>query len=404
MAKARPDACGKAVDEILKEVREAGTYKRERIITTAQGRLIGVGSSASPVLNFCANNYLGLCNHPELIAGAKQYLDSHGFGMSSVRFICGTQDIHKGLEDMISKFHGTEDTILFSSCFDANAGFFEAFLTEKDAIISDQLNHASIIDGVRLCKAQRFRYNHRDMGHLEQLLKEAIEKSCRVITVCTDGVFSMDGTIAPLKQICDLCEKYGAILMVDESHAAGFLGPTGRGACEYCGVQSRVDIINSTLGKALGGASGGYSTGRRDIIELLRQRCRPYLFSNTLPPPLVGAYLRVFSVLSSSTDLKQKLDANTALFRKRMKEAGFTVRGDDAAAIAPVMLGDARLATEVADAMLQQGIYVIGFSYPVVPKGEARIRVQLSAAHTLEDVNKCVDAFIAIGREKGLIK
>eukprot|EP00727_Mastigamoeba_balamuthi_P007649 m51a1_g3504 putative 2-amino-3-ketobutyrate coenzyme a ligase (431) ;mRNA; r:849489-851455 len=430
MATARDDRCGRAVAETLKEIHEAGTYKNERIITTPQSARIGVRGTEGKVLNFCANNYLGLCDNPVLIEGAKEALDTHGFGMSSVRFICGTQDIHKELEDKarstttpaptptphISEFHGTEDTILFSSCFDANAGIFEALLTEKDAIISDQLNHASIIDGVRLCKAQRWRYNHRDMENLEKCLKEAREQKalenplplslsgCRVICVCTDGVFSMDGTIAPLKRICDLCDKYDAVVMVDESHAAGFLGPTGRGACEYCGVQNRVDLINSTLGKALGGASGGYTTGRRDVVELMRQRSRPYLFSNTLAPPLVGAYLKLFDLLTKNGDAKRRLDDNTAYFRSKMKAAGFTIRGDDASPIAPVMLGDARLASEFADEMLKKGIYVIGFSYPVVPKGEARIRVQLSAAHTREQLDKAIDAFVEIGRAKRIIQ
>eukprot|EP01106_Pelomyxa_sp_JSP_P000217 TRINITY_DN1030_c0_g1_i2.p2 TRINITY_DN1030_c0_g1~~TRINITY_DN1030_c0_g1_i2.p2 ORF type:complete len:420 (+),score=119.79 TRINITY_DN1030_c0_g1_i2:46-1260(+) len=403
MAKARDDSCGKAVAALVSEIRAAGTYKSERVIVTPQRSGIAVATSPQVVYNFCSNNYLGLSDNPTLIAESKKIMEERGFGMSSVRFICGTQDIHKQLENMISQFHHTEDTILYGSCFDANAGFFEAFLTEKDFIISDALNHASIIDGVRLCKAQRLRYAHRDMADLEAQLKAAAAGNARVKCVCTDGVFSMDGTIAPLAQICDLCQKYDAIIMVDESHASGFLGRTGRGAAEYCGVMDRVDIINSTLGKALGGACGGYSTGRKDIIEVLRQRSRPYLFSNSVPPPLVGAYLKVFEILSASTQLRDRLEANTRQFRTKMKAAGFTIRGDDVAPIAPVMLGDARLAAEFADDMLKKGIYVIGFSYPVVPKGEARIRVQLSAGHTPEQIDKCVEAFIAIGKAKGVI-
>jgi len=403
MAHKRADVCGKAIEETLAEIHAAGTYKRERVIVTPQSALIRVAGSDKPVICFCANNYLGLCDNPELAAACKQYVDSHGFGMSSVRFICGTQDIHKQLEAKITEFHRTEDTILFGSCFDANGGVFEAILTEKDAIISDQLNHASIIDGIRLCKAQRWRYNHRDMANLEACLKEAQEKGCRIKCIATDGVFSMDGTIAPLKEICDLADKYGAIVMVDESHACGFLGPTGRGAAEHCGVAERIDITTSTLGKALGGASGGYITGRGDVVELLRQKARPYLFSNTVPPPLVGAYLKVFEILLKSTSLKEKLAENTRYFRSRMKAAGFTIRGDDISPIAPVMLGDARLASEMADEMLTKGIYVIGFSYPVVPKGEARIRVQLSASHTREQLDQAIDAFIEIGKKKGVI-
>ncbi|KAH3762308.1 alpha-amino-beta-ketobutyrate coenzyme A ligase [Pelomyxa schiedti] len=398
---ARNDTCGRALQQLVTDIKNAGTYKAERIINTAQRANLGVTTSTEEVLCMCANNYLGLSDNPTLIAEAKRIMDERGFGMSSVRFICGTQDIHKQLENKISEFHRTEDTILYASCFDANAGLFEAFLTDQDAIISDELNHASIIDGVRLCKAVRYRYLHRDLADLEAKLKEA--QAQRIRCVCTDGVFSMDGTIAPLAAICDLCAKYDAILMVDESHAAGFLGRTGRGACEHCGVMDRVDIINSTLGKALGGASGGYTTGRRDIIEILRQRSRPYLFSNSVPPPLVGAYLKVFDILSSSTELRDTLERNTLHFRKRMKAAGFNLRGDDVAPIAPVMLGDARLATEFANDMLQKGIYVIGFSFPVVPRGLARIRVQLSAAHTIAQIDKAVDAFIEIGKAKGVL-
>lgn len=401
MAKARDDTCGQAIQQLLKDIKEAGTYKAERIITTAQRANLGVSTSTDEVICFCANNYLGLSDNKVLIEEAKKIMDTRGFGMSSVRFICGTQDIHKQLEDKISEFHKTEDTILYSSCFDANAGIFEAILNEQDAIISDALNHASIIDGVRLCKAQRYRYNHRDMADLEKHLQDA--QKCRIRCVCTDGVFSMDGNIAPLKDICDLCQKYNAILMVDESHASGFLGKTGRGACEYWGVMDRVDVINSTLGKALGGASGGYSTGRKDIIEILRQKSRPYLFSNSIPPPLVGAYTKVFDILSASTELRDRLEHNTRYFRERMKAAGFNIRGDAAAPIAPVMLGDARLATEIANEMLQRGIYVIGFSYPVVPKGEARIRVQLSAAHTQAQLDQCITAFTEIGKKRGII-
>lgn len=360
------------------------------------------------MLNFCANNYLGLSSHPAIVEAAKQALLSHGFGLSSVRFICGTQDLHKQLEAAISKFHGTEDTILFPSCFDANAGIFEACLGPEDAVISDSLNHASIIDGIRLCKAQRHRYNHMDMGHLEEMLKQTVASGTRHRMIVTDGVFSMDGDIAPLKEICALAEKYDAIVFVDECHATGFLGATGRGTPELCGVEGKVDIINSTLGKALGGATGGYTTGPKVLIELLRNRARPYLFSNTLAPSVAGASLEVFRMLSASSTggsnpLLQKLQANVKQFRTAMRAAGFELRGHDECPIVPVMLGEARLASELADEMLKRGIYVIGFSYPVVPKGQARIRVQISAAHTTEQVQQCIDAFVEVGKAKGVI-
>lgn len=393
----------------INSIKEAGTYKVERIITSPQSSLVTVaGGRSEPVLNFCANNYLGLSSHPAIVEAAKQALLSHGFGLSSVRFICGTQDLHKQLEAAISKFHGTEDTILFPSCFDANAGIFEACLGPEDAVISDSLNHASIIDGIRLCKAQRHRYNHMDMGHLEEMLKQTVASGTRHRMIVTDGVFSMDGDIAPLKEICALAEKYDAIVFVDECHATGFLGATGRGTPELCGVEGKVDIINSTLGKALGGATGGYTTGPKVLIELLRNRARPYLFSNTLAPSVAGASLEVFRMLSASSTggsnpLLQKLQANVKQFRTAMRAAGFELRGHDECPIVPVMLGEARLASELADEMLKRGIYVIGFSYPVVPKGQARIRVQISAAHTTEQVQQCIDAFVEVGKAKGVI-
>jgi len=360
-----------------------------------------VTESTKPVLNFCANNYLGLSDDPAVVAAAKAALDSHGFGLSSVRFICGTQDIHKQLEKKIAEFHGKEDAILYASCFDANAGIFEALLREpEDAIISDELNHASIIDGIRLCKAERFRYTHLSMTDLEEKLKSASSK--RLKLVATDGVFSMDGDIAPLNEICDLADKHGAMVFVDECHATGFIGKTGRGTPEHCGVMDRVDIINSTLGKALGGGNGGYTTGPKHIIDVLRQRSRPYLFSNSVPPPIVGASLAVFDRLTKDSSLCQVLSKNTQHFRSRMQEAGFTLGGVEHP-IVPIMLGDARLAAEIAEDMLQRGIYVIGFSYPVVPKGKARIRVQLSAAHSSADVDRCVDAFIEVGKARRII-
>ncbi|DBA00732.1 TPA: hypothetical protein N0F65_001203 [Lagenidium giganteum] len=383
----------------LKDIERAGTYKNERVISSPQGAEITVQSNQ--VLNFCANNYLGLSNHPDAVSSAKDTLDSHGFGLSSVRFICGTQDIHKRLEKVISDFHGTEATILYPSCFDANAGLFEACLNAEDAIITDELNHASIIDGIRLCKAERHRYKHMDLDDLEAKLKAT--QHCRTRLIATDGVFSMDGDVAPLKEICDLADKYNAQVFVDECHATGFFGATGRGSDEYCGVQGRIDIINSTLGKALGGGTGGYTTGRKEVVDILRQRSRPYLFSNSLGPPVVGASLKVFEMLNESSEYVDRIRDNTHRFRERMTKAGFTLKGSWDHPIAPVMIGDARLASELADDMLKKGIYVIGFSYPVVPKGLARIRVQLSAAHTREDVDKAVDAFIECGKARGII-
>jgi glycine C-acetyltransferase len=382
-------------------IHAAGTYKNERVITSPQRSEITVEGSDELMLNFCANNYLGLSADPELIAEAKLALDSHGFGLSSVRFICGTQDIHTKLEDAISKFHGTEATILYPSCFDANAGLFEQMLGPEDAVLSDSLNHASIIDGIRLCKAKRFRYNHMDMDDLERQLQESAD--CRFRLIATDGAFSMDGDVAPLEAICDLADKYDAQVYIDECHATGFLGATGRGTDEHCGVQGRIDVINSTLGKALGGATGGYTTGRKEIVEVLRQRARPYLFSNSLAPPLVAASLKVFERLEASSELVDTLRRNTHQFRDALTAAGFTMSGDYDHPIAPVMLGDARLASDFADKMLERGIYVIGFSYPVVPQGAARIRTQLSAAHTPAQIERAAAAFIDIGKELGVI-
>ncbi|CEG45796.1 2-amino-3-ketobutyrate coenzyme a ligase [Plasmopara halstedii] len=383
----------------LAEIEAAGTYKRERIIASPQGAEISVNGDT--VLNFCANNYLGLSNHPAIEKAAIDAIKERGFGLSSVRFICGTQDIHKQLEDAISAFHGTEDTILYPSCFDANAGLFEAVLSKEDAILTDELNHASIIDGIRLCKAERHRFKHMDMEDLEQKLKDT--QHCRTRLIATDGVFSMDGDVAPLQKIAELAEKYNAQLFIDECHATGFFGPTGRGSDEYCGIFGKVDVINSTLGKALGGSTGGYTTGRKEVVDLLRQRSRPYLFSNSLGPSVVGASLKVFKILTESSELVNKIRTNTHHFRDRMAAAGFTLKGSRDHPIAPVMLGDARLASELADDMLKCGIYVIGFSYPVVPKGQARIRVQLSAAHSIEDVDKAVDAFIKCAKARGII-
>ncbi|XXQ35996.1 Aminotransferase class I/classII domain-containing protein [Plasmodiophora brassicae] len=386
----------------MDEMRRQGTYKIERILTSPQSHSIRVASRSKPVLNFCANNYLGLSNDPRLVERAKQTLDERGFGLSSVRFICGTQDIHKELEAKLSKFHGTEDTILYPSCFDANAGLFEAILTDQDAIISDALNHASIIDGIRLCKAKRLRYVHLDVDDLEAKLVEAKDQRFRLIA--TDGAFSMDGDVAPLKQICDLADQHDSLVFVDDCHATGFFGATGRGSPEHQGVEGRVDVINSTLGKALGGATGGYSTGRREIIEILRQKSRPYLFSNALAPAVVGAGIAVIDMLTESSGLVEKLATNTKRFRTRMKDAGFNILGSPEHAIAPVLLGDAALATRMADDLLELGIYVIGFSYPVVPKDAARIRVQLSAAHSLEEVDQAVDAFIEVGKKLNVIR
>jgi glycine C-acetyltransferase len=382
----------------LDAIRAAGTYKRERVILSPQDAEIRVADGA--VLNFCANNYLGLADNPALIAAAKDSLDTHGFGMASVRFICGTQDQHKALEAAVSRFLRTEDTILYTSCFDANGGLFETLLGEQDAIISDELNHASIIDGIRLCKAERYRYKHLDLDDLRRQLDAA--KDAKVKLVATDGVFSMDGDIAPLDKICDIAEEYGAAVMVDDSHATGFVGKTGRGSIEHCGVMGRVDVITSTLGKALGGASGGFTTGRAEIVEILRQRSRPYLFSNTVAPPIVAASLKCLEMLSSTTERRDRLEANTMRFRAAMTAAGFQIR-PGVHPIVPIMLGDARLATEMADRLLKRGIYVIGFSYPVVPKGQARIRVQLSAAHTPEHVDRAVAAFTEVGKELGVL-
>ena len=385
----------------LNTIREAGLYKSERIIVSDQAANIQVDSGAE-VLNFCANNYLGLSNNVELIDAAKAAMDQYGFGLSSVRFICGTQDQHKALESAVSAFLGTDDTILYTSCFDANAGLFETILGPDDAIISDALNHASIIDGVRLCKAKRFRFLHMDMADLEEKLKEAKAALCSKIMIATDGVFSMDGDIAPLEQICDLADQYGAMVMVDDSHATGFTGKTGRGSIEHCGVMGRVDVVTSTLGKALGGASGGFTSGRGEIIEMLRQRSRPYLFSNTVAPAIVGAAIKAFEMLSATTERRDRLEANTMHFRDAMTAAGFQIR-PGVHPIVPIMLGEARLAATMADSLLERGIYVIGFSYPVVPKGQARIRVQLSAAHTTAHIDQAVAAFTAVGRELGVI-
>jgi glycine C-acetyltransferase len=384
----------------LESIREQGLYKSERIITTPQSAAIRTADGRE-VLNFCANNYLGLADHPDVIAAAKEALDTHGFGLASVRFICGTQDLHKHLEATIAKFFGTDDAILYTSCFDANGGLFETILNEEDAVISDALNHASIIDGIRLCKAERRRYANGDMAELEKHLAETKGKRTRLIA--TDGVFSMDGFIARLDEIVALKKKYDALLMVDDSHATGFVGPTGRGSAELHGVMKEVDVFTSTLGKALGGGSGGFTTGSQAIIGLLRQRSRPYLFSNTLPPPLVAASIKVFEMLSSSTALRDKVNDNALYFRRRMTEAGFDIR-PGTHPIAPVMLYDAKLAQEFAKRLLDEGIYVIGFFYPVVPQGQARIRTQMSAAHTREQIDRAVTAFVKIGRELGVLK
>jgi glycine C-acetyltransferase len=388
------------IQQELDSIKEAGLFKRERIITSEQGAEITV--NGKQVLNFCANNYLGLSSHPEVIAAAHRTLDTHGFGMSSVRFICGTQDIHKELERKLAEFHGTEDTILYAACFDANGGVFEPLFGEADAIVSDSLNHASIIDGVRLCKAMRYRYANNDMADLELQLKTARKDGARHIIIVTDGVFSMDGIVADLKGVCDLADKYQALVMVDECHAAGFIGKTGRGSVEACGVMGRVDIITGTLGKALGGAMGGYTTGRKEIIEMLRQRSRPYLFSNSLAPAIVGASIAVIDLLTGSTALRDKLEANVARFKTGIEALGFRTRGDRSA-IVPVMLGDAKLSQVMADKLLEEGIYVIGFFYPVVPKDTARIRVQLSAAHSEAHIDKALAAFGKVGRELGVI-
>lgn len=385
----------------LETTRADGLYKNERIITSAQQAEIAV-ADGSHVLNFCANNYLGLANHPVLIAAAKAGMDSYGFGMASVRFICGTQDSHKALEQQIATFLGMEDAILYSSCFDANGGLFETLLGPEDAIISDALNHASIIDGVRLCKARRYRYANNDMAELKSRLTQARAEGARHILIATDGVFSMDGVIADLKSICDLADEYGALVMVDDSHAVGFVGSHGRGTHEYCGVMGRVDIITGTLGKALGGASGGYTAARKEVVEWLRQRSRPYLFSNSLAPSIVAASMQVLTLLAQGDALRARLWDNARLFREKMTAAGFTLAGADHAII-PVMLGDAKLAQRFADLLLQEGIYVTGFFYPVVPQGQARIRTQMSAAHTPAQIEQAVDAFIRVGKQLGVI-
>jgi len=389
----------KRIAQEIDQIRASGLYKTERIISSPQGAEMTVNGKT--VLNFCANNYLGLSSHPKVIEAAYAAIESHGYGMSSVRFICGTQDIHKHLEQKIATFLGTEDTILYAACFDANGGIFEPLLNEEDAIISDTLNHASIIDGVRLCKAQRFRYEHDDMGDLETKLKEAAK--CRNRMVVTDGVFSMDGTIAQLDKICDLADKYDAIVMIDECHASGFMGKTGRGTHEYRGVMGRIDLITGTLGKALGGASGGFTSGRKEIIDFLRQRSRPYLFSNTLAPSITGASIAVLNMLSETTELRDKLERNTKYFRNKMTEAGFDIKPGEHP-IVPIMLYDAVVAQNFAAKLLDEGIYVIGFFFPVVPKGQARIRVQLSAAHEERHLDKAISAFTKIGKELNVLK
>jgi glycine C-acetyltransferase len=389
------------LEKELEAIREAGLYKEERIITSPQGPVIRI-STGQEVLNFCANNYLGLSAHPEVIQAAKDTLDTHGFGMSSVRFICGTQDIHKQLEKRIADFYGTEDTILYAAAFDANGVVFEPLLGPEDAIISDALNHASIIDGVRLCKAMRYRYANGDMEDLEKQLQQANADGARFKLIVTDGVFSMDGLVAPLDKICDLADAYDALVMIDECHATGFIGEHGIGTLEEKGVMGRIDIITGTLGKALGGAMGGYTSGKKEIIAMLRQRSRPYLFSNSLAPAIVGASLKVFELLEKDQNLKQRLDENTIYFKKGMKSAGFDIIDGDSA-IVPVMLYDAKLAQKMADQLLEKGIYVIGFFYPVVPQGKARIRVQLSAAHQKEHLDKAIAAFIEVGRDLGVI-
>jgi glycine C-acetyltransferase len=383
----------------LKTIEEGGIYKRERIITTPQGARVKVNSGDEVVI-MCANNYLGLSSHPEVIQAAKDALDTHGYGMSSVRFICGTQDIHKELEAKIAKFYGTEDTILYAAAFDANGGVFEPLFTEEDAIISDELNHASIIDGVRLCKAQRYRYKHSNMQDLEEQLQKAQAQRFRIIV--TDGVFSMDGDIAKMNEICDLADKYDALVMTDECHSAGFIGKTGRGVPEYHNCMDRVDIITGTLGKALGGAMGGYTTGKKEIIDILRQRSRPYLFSNSLAPAIVGASNKVFDILSSTTELRDKLEGNTNYFKEKIIAAGFDIKPGDSP-IVPIMLYDAALSQKFADALLKEGVYAIGFFYPVVAKGQARIRTQISAAHSIADLDKAIAAFIKVGKELNVI-
>jgi glycine C-acetyltransferase len=392
----------KELQEELKDIESAGLFKQERIIVTPQSAIIAT-NNGKKVLNFCANNYLGLSSNPEVIQAAKETIDTHGFGMSSVRFICGTQDIHKELEQKIAKFVGCEDAILYAAAFDANGGLFEPLLNEEDAIISDTLNHASIIDGIRLCKAKRYRYLNNDMADLEEKLKEATAAGARRIMIATDGVFSMDGIIAQMDKICDLADKYGAIVMVDDCHATGFTGKTGRGSNEHCNAFGRADIVTGTFGKALGGASGGFTAAKKEVVEMLRQKSRPYLFSNTLAPAIVGASIKVLDILSSSTTLRDKLEANATLFRSEMTKAGFDIV-PGTHPIVPVMLYDAPLAQEFANKLLDEGIYVIGFFFPVVPKGKARIRVQLSAGHETEHIIKAVAAFTKVGKELGVIK
>ena len=391
----------KHLQDQLEDIKESGLFKEERIITSQQGAEITLNTGET-VLNFCANNYLGLSSHPDVIQAAKDTMDTHGFGMSSVRFICGTQDIHKTLEQKIASFYGTEDTILYAAAFDANGGVFEPLLTAEDAIISDSLNHASIIDGVRLCKAARYRYQNNDMEDLEKQLKDANANGARHKIIVTDGVFSMDGLVAPLDKICDLADAYDALVMIDECHATGFIGKTGRGTLEEKGVMDRIDIITGTLGKALGGAMGGYTTGKKEIIEMLRQRSRPYLFSNSLAPAIVGASIKVFELLSEDTSLRDTLEWNTNYFKKGMKEAGFDIIDGDSA-IVPVMLYDAKLSQKMANMLLDEGIYVIGFFFPVVPKGKARIRVQLSAAHKKEHLDHAIEAFIKVGKALDIV-
>jgi glycine C-acetyltransferase len=393
------DSTRPQLQAILTEIKEAGLHKEERVITSQQAANISV-STGENVVNFCANNYLGLANHPALIDAAKTGVEKYGFGLSSVRFICGTQDVHKELERRISTYLGTEDTILYAACFDANGGLFETLLDDECAVISDSLNHASIIDGIRLCKAKRFRYNNGDMADLERCLKEAT--GAKRMMIATDGVFSMDGSIAKLAEICDLADKYSAMVMVDECHATGFFGPTGRGSIEHCDVMGRVDIITSTLGKALGGAMGGFTTGRKEIVQLLRQRSRPYLFSNSLAPVIAHTSLTVLDMLSESTELRDRLEKNTVRFRESMTNAGFDIK-PGVHPIVPIMLYEARLAQNMAADLLAEGIYVIGFSFPVVPKGQARIRVQISAGHSSEQIDDCVAAFIRVGRKHGVL-
>ncbi|VDN93631.1 unnamed protein product [Brugia pahangi] len=389
----------------LSTIQDAGTYKNERVIVGRQGMKIKIMNYNMPLLNFCANNYLGLSSHPEVIKAGQEAIDTHGAGMSSVRFICGTQDIHRTLERKLAKFHDREDAILYAACFDANGGLFEVLTSkqynDEDAVISDELNHASIIDGIRLCKAKRYRYRHVDLNDLEQILKETQNRRRRIIA--TDGVFSMDGDVAPLKEICDLADRFNALVFVDDCHATGFFGPTGRGTEEHLGVQGRIDIINSTLGKALGGTMGGYTTGPKPFIDLLRQRSRPYLFSNSLAPSIVGSSIKVLDLLTNSSGFTNSLKSNISHFRKSLTDAGFNVMGNSDHPICPVFLGDARLASTFADEMLKKGIYVIGFSYPVVPKDKARIRVQISAAHTKQQIDQCISAFKTIGKKLNVI-